>query len=549
MEKNYNYEGYSIIDLIFELNLALESSIDSYGSDITPYLTFENERVGMILDEIIKKNSVFRKNDEPVFILDNINKILYKYEIWAAFIYNKMKDGSITKLPISKENINKMTSFFITFSRNNLIDFIKGCALIDDDYVINIIFNKLNDGEKIDIELFGYFLNYLYRSGKLNNNMIDYVYDKLVNNTCGVRNSYISFFQNLNDEIVDKFKQHKFDKEKINNKKVAIFSNDVFRLIFHTIHYDSGYDNPYDSFYQNFNDIILTPLDNDDALSIVTNEINIISNVYNIDYMINYVKNNLSDIKRVESKLDEVGLYSAHFNSILFLLLDHDDISNYDKIEILKVLCTDIKYANNIFNYNYIDPSDFVDIIPKNNSNYLSKFMLFYGNRLSKEELVKLGKHVVLSDNYRLIFNLCDRIDVISIDDFASEILEKSGNDIDSQMINWMIENNRDDELLDRVGSYEKLYAQICHKIVNGEKIDDDIIKKIEDKCNPMFVIQMQFMISELIEMQKKFDDMINSERVRMKKKNMLNKMMMFSGRNTTGRSKTRSLKHGIPKK
>ena len=59
MEKNYNYEGYSIIDLIFELNLALESSIDSYGSDITPYLTFENERVGMILDEIIKKNRTF----------------------------------------------------------------------------------------------------------------------------------------------------------------------------------------------------------------------------------------------------------------------------------------------------------------------------------------------------------------------------------------------------------------------------------------------------------------------------------------------------------
>lgn len=541
MEKN-DYESYSMGDLIWELNLALESSIDIYGYDIITYSTFENERIGMILDEILKKDSVFRKNNKSVYMPDNINEILRKYESWSSFICHEMKNGSITELPISKDNINKMTRFFVTFFRNNLREFINRVALVDNEYIVNIIFNKLNDNKSIDIQLFGYLLNYLYQNGKLDGKMIDYTYDKLINNTTG--NSYSSFFENISGDIVRVFEQHTFAKKKINNDKIAEYSNEVFRQV---MKYSLDFHVNKDIFCSSFNRMILPPVDEDKALKIVISEMQIL-NKYDIDYMINYIKNNLHNIKDVKSKLSNLGIYNSHYNSILFLLLGHDDISNYDKIEMLKMLCTDMKYANNIFDYNYVNPSDFVDIIPKDNSNYLSKFMLFYNNKLSKEELVKLGKYVIASDNYKLIFDLCDKIDVISIDDFASEILEKSGNDIDSQMINWMIENNMDNELLDRVGSYEKLYAQICHKIVNDEKIDNDIIKKIEDKCNPMFIIQMQFMVSELNEMQKRFDDMLNSERVRMKKKNMHNKMMMFSRQNTTGRSKTRSLKPDMPK-
>lgn len=538
MEKN-DYESYSIERLMMKMDILLNESVDVYMQEYTAYNVFENEKIGRILDELLKHNS----NDLKLFNGSHtLNRIIDKYQYWLNYVVTNSRNNVNYKFPISKDNIDKMTRFLINYYDNRLVDFVYRFKLIDDEYIANIIFDKFNNGKSINIQLFGYLLNYLYQNGKLNGNMIDYAYDKLINNTTG--NSYNSFFENISDDIARVFEQHTFDKKKINNDKVVEYSNEVFRQV---MNYSLNFHVNKDIFCSSFNRMILPPVDEDKALEIVISEMHTL-NKYDVDYMINYIKNNLHNIKDVKTKLSDLDIYDSHYNSILLLLLGHDDISNYDKIEILKVLCTDIKYANNIFNYNYINPSDFVDIIPKNNSNYLSKFMLFYSNKLSKEELVKLGKYVIASDNYRMIFNLCDRIDVISIDDFASEILEKSDNDIDSQMINWMIENNRDDELLDRVGSYEKLYAQICHKIVNEEKINDDIIKKIEDKCNPMFVIQMQFMVSELIEMQKKFDDMLNSERVRMKKENMHNKMMMVSRQNTTGRSKTRSLKPDMPK-
>lgn len=538
MEKN-DYESYSIERLMMEMDILLNESVDVYMQEYTAYNVFENEKIGRILDELLKHNN----KDLKLFNGSHtLNRIIDKYQYWLNYVVANCRNNVNYKFPISKDNIDKMTRFLINYYDNRLVDFVYRFKLIDDEYIANIIFDKFNNGKSINIQLFGYLLNYLYQNGKLNGNMIDYAYDKLINNTTG--NSYNSFFENISDDIARVFEQHTFDKKKINNDKVVEYSNEVFRQV---MNYSLNFHVNKDIFCSSFNRMILPPVDEDKALEIVISEMHTL-NKYDVDYMINYIKNNLHNIKDVKTKLSDLDIYDSHYNSILLLLLGHDDISNYDKIEILKVLCTDMKYANNIFNYNYINPSDFVDIIPKNNSNYLSKFMLFYSNKLSKEELVKLGKYVIASDNYRMIFNLCDRIDVISIDDFASEILEKSDNDIDSQMINWMIENNRDDELLDRVGSYEKLYAQICHKIVNEEKINDDIIKKIEDKCNPMFVIQMQFMVSELIEMQKKFDDMLNSERVRMKKENMHNKMMMVSRQNTTGRSKTRSLKPDMPK-
>ena len=116
-----------------------------------------------------------------------------------------------------------------------------------------------------------------------------------------------------------------------------------------------------DIFCSSFNRMILPPVDEDKALEIVISEMHTL-NKYDVDYMINYIKNNLHNIKDVKTKLSDLDIYDSHYNSILLLLLGHDDISNYDKIEILKVLCTDMKYANNIFNYNYVNPSDFVDI-------------------------------------------------------------------------------------------------------------------------------------------------------------------------------------------
>ena len=504
-EVKKNYTGYKEMNLLTrKLISALSDSFDLYGNYFTYYDKFNNEKVIVAVD-----NFIF-KYDKRFFSGSELYELIFKdiitgYKNWSYYIINRKKNGYISDLPISKDSISKMTQLLFLFCQ--IDEIIDDFPLIDEKYLATEIDNKIKKNQIINSSTFEYYLNYLYENGKLKGKTIDFLYDKLINNIL-TQNTTFSFFNTISDEILEIFKNHKYNS--IDKNRLFNFCSDMFKGSIFSPYSDSFDKEYYNNVCSKLNDMFFINLDEEEALKVVIEEINYF-NIWEINYLINYFKKNLGDFETIRSKLKGINGVNSVFENISLLLLDETDVSINNKIDILKELCTNVIYAKKLFECNYVNPSDFIDVIPKNNGNYLKEFILFYKDKLSKDELIRLGKYVVESDDYRLIFGLCDELNEISINDFANDILKRNENNVDTLLINWMIDNGNIKFLVNIFGSYEKLYTEICHRLVNDEPVDYSILKKIEDKCNPLFVMQMQFLTSEIREFKETFNKTLNS--------------------------------------
>lgn len=452
------------------------------------YANFKNKEIGELLDELLQLDGEFLRTYDEI---DQINVgIKYNYKIWSSYIMNLKKEGSLSDIPINKENINKMTKFLIMLS-DNIDTVISNYSILDDEYISNMVVDSYIEKGKIIVSP-SYLIDYLYKNGKLQGEMIDKVYYEFI--IKGVT---------INEDVAEVIRKHKFNQ--IDYDRVI----DTCKEVFYEFWKDSLRRNlsskSKKKFCSKFNNIVFIPLDEENRLKIAILESSILC-FWENDYIIDYVKQYLNDFEKMKKVTNNLSFF---YINILLFLLDEKDVSVDNKIAILKEICTvskDLKHIDKLFTCDYINPSDFIEIIPKGNNDFLKKFMLFYKDKLSRDELVKLGKYVIGNDDYQLIYQLCSEIDKISIEDFVDDILNKNGNRADHILSKWLIDNDKCDYIANINGFYEATYIELCHQKLNNIPIDDNYFKQVEELCNPLFVMQMQFLIAEINRIKEKYE-------------------------------------------
>lgn len=492
MEEN-KYERTTLYlrkQLIYQLSFSADTYDMVYGEAPKLYVNFKNKEIGELLDELLQLDGEFLRTYNP----DRMNdEIKYQYNIWSSYIMKLKKEGSLSDIPINKENINKMTKFLIMLSGINTV--ISNYSILDDEYISNMVVDSyIEKGKKITSS--SYLIECLYKNGKLQGEMIDKVYYKFV----------INGVLSINEDVVEIIREHKFNQ--IDYDRVIDTCKNVFYKFYENIVTQNLDLKAVKKFCSKFNNIVFIPLDEETRLKIAILESNILY-FWENDYIINYVKQYLNDFEKMKKILEKLISFDEWYINILLLFLDKNDVSVDDKIAILKEICTvskDLKPIDKLFTCDYINPSDFIEVIPKGSSAFLKKFMLFYKDKLSRDELVKLGKYVIENDDYQLIYQLCSEIDKISIADFVDDILKKNGNRVDHVLAKWLTDNDKSDYIANINGFYEATYIELCHRKLDDIPVDDNYFKQIEDLCNPLFVMQMQFFITEINKIKEKYD-------------------------------------------